>query len=142
MPDKRRERTTEIHSIVSVSASSNDDDTTQRLEPFYSYNHELETSDHKAFWHARRVPAQRKDLPGNEMVLSFLDLDLKPSFPPMQTVYAHTLCTNRNLACELPVGAVFQMEQHAPLIVNGQSCVLENRRSRCRRLCAARPPGG
>src|SRR6185295_4598504 len=115
IPDKRRERTTEIHSIISVSASSNDADTMERVEPFYSYNHRLETSDQKAFWHARRVPAQRKDLPGNEMVLSFLDLDLNPSFPPMQTVYAHTLCTNRELACELPVSAIFQIEQQAPL---------------------------
>jgi type VI secretion system protein ImpG len=115
IPDKRRERTTEIHSIISVSASSNYADTTQRLEPFYSYNHRLESSNHKAFWHARRVAAQRKDLPGTEMLLSFLDLDLNPSLPPMQTVYAHTLCTNRELACELPVGAVFRMEQHAPL---------------------------
>ena len=115
IPDKRRERTTEIHSILSVSASSNDSDETQRIEPFYSYNHRLETTHHKAFWHARRVPAQRKDLPGSEIVLSFLDLDLKPSLPPMQTVYAHTLCTNRELATEIPVGAVMQMEQQAPL---------------------------
>ncbi len=115
IPDKRRERSTEIHSIISVSSSSNYADTTQRLEPFYSYNHRLESSDHKAFWHARRVPAQRKDLPGTEMLLSFLDLDLNPSLPPMQTVYAHMLCTNRELACELPTGAVFRMEQHAPL---------------------------
>jgi type VI secretion system protein ImpG len=115
VPDKRRERTTEIHSIVSVSASSYDGDSTQRIEPFYSYNHRMETTNQKAFWHARRVPAQRKDLPGTEMLLSFLDLDLNPSLPAMQTVYAHTLCTNRELACELPVGAVFQMEQPAPL---------------------------
>ena len=115
IPDKRRERTTEIHSILSVSASSNDADTTQRIEPFYSYNHRLESSHHKAFWHARRVPAQRKDLPGSEIVLSFLDLDLNPSLPPMQTVYAHTLCTNRELATELSAGAVLQMEQQAPL---------------------------
>jgi type VI secretion system protein ImpG len=115
IPDKRRERTTEIHSILSVSASSTDSDRTQRIEPFYSYNHRLESSHHKAFWHARRVPAQRKDLPGSEIVLSFLDLDLNPSLPPMQTVYAHTLCTNRELATELPAGAVMQMEQQAPL---------------------------
>jgi type VI secretion system protein ImpG len=115
IPDKRRERTTEIHSIVSVSASSNDADTMERLEPFYSYNHRLETSNHTAFWHGRRVPAQRKDLTGTEMVLTFLDLDLKPRLPAMQTVYAHTLCTNRDLPSELSVGAVFQMEQHAPL---------------------------
>jgi type VI secretion system protein ImpG len=115
IPDKRRERTTEIHSILSVSASSNDVDATQRIEPFYSYNHRLESSHHKAFWHARRVPAQRKDMAGSEIVLSFLDLDLNPSLPPMQTVYAHTLCTNRELAWELPADAVLQMEQQAPL---------------------------
>jgi type VI secretion system protein ImpG len=115
VPDKRRERTTEIHSILSVSASSNDTDAAHRIEPFYSYNHRLESSHHNAFWHARRVPAQRKDLPGTEIVLSFLDLDLNPSLPPMQTVYAHTLCTNRELAWELPAGAVLQMEQQAPL---------------------------
>ncbi len=115
IPDKRRERTTEIHSILSVSASSNDSDATQRIEPFYSYNHRIESSHHKAFWHARRVPAQRKDLPGSEIVLSFLDLDLNPSLPPMQTVYAHTLCTNRELATELAAGSVLQMEHQAPL---------------------------
>jgi type VI secretion system protein ImpG len=115
IPDKRRERSTEIHSILSVSASSTDSDATQRIEPFYSYNHRLESTHHKAFWHARRVPAQRKDLPGSEIVLSFLDLDLNPSLPPMQTVYAHTLCTNRELAYDLPVDGVMQMEQQAPL---------------------------
>ncbi len=115
VPDKRRERTTEIHSILSVSASSNDADTTQRLEPFYSYNHRLESSDHKAFWHSRRVASQRREITGTEMLLSFLDLDLNPSMPAMQTVYAHTLCTNRELPSELPVGTVFQMEQFAPL---------------------------
>ena len=99
VPDKRRERTTEIHSILSVSASANNSDTTQRLEPFYSYNHHLETSNHKAFWHARRVPAQRKDMAGTEMLLSFLDLELKPSLPAMQSVYAHTLVYKPRASC-------------------------------------------
>src|SRR6185295_10797609 len=111
VPDKRRERTTEVHSILSVSASSNADDTTQQLEPFYSYNHRMQVTNQKAFWHARRVAAQRRDLSGTEMLLSFLDLDLKPSLPAMQTVHAHTLCTNRELATELPAGAVLHIEQ-------------------------------
>ena len=115
VPDKRRERTTEIHSILSVSASSNADDGTQRLEPFYSYNHRMQATNHKAFWHARRMASPRKDLRGTEMLLSFLDLDLKPSLPAMQTVYAHTLCTNRELARELAAGHLLQIEQPAPL---------------------------
>lgn len=115
VPDKRRERTTEIHSIISVSASSNAHDTTERLEPFYSYNHRMQATNHKAFWHARRVASQRKDLRGTDMMVSFLDLDLKPSLPATQTVYAHTLCTNRELARELPAGAALQIEQPVPL---------------------------
>ena len=115
VPDKRRERTTEVHSILAVSASSNATDTSQKLEPFYSYNHRMQAANHKAFWHARRMAVTRKDLRGTEVVLSFLDLDLKPSLPAMQTVYAHTLCTNRELARELPAGALMQIEQAAPL---------------------------
>ena len=111
VPDKRRERTTEVHSILSVSASSNADDKTKQLEPFYSYNHRMQATNHKAFWHARRVASQRRDLHGTEMVLSFLDLNLEHRLPAMQTVYAKTLCTNRELATELPAGAVLQIEQ-------------------------------
>jgi type VI secretion system protein ImpG len=115
VPDKRRERTTEIHSIISVSASSNANDSTQRLEPFYSYNHRMEDADQKAFWHARRVATQRSDMSGTDMMLLFLDLDFQPRLPAVQTVYAHTLCTNRELAMELPPDASLQTEEKAPL---------------------------
>ncbi|HYJ88205.1 MAG TPA: type VI secretion system baseplate subunit TssF [Pyrinomonadaceae bacterium] len=111
VPDKRRERTTEIHSVVSVSASSNAADTSQRLEPFYSYNHRTEERDQKSFWHARRVASPRKDFRGTEMVLSFIDLDFNPELPAKQTAYAHTLCTNRELASELPAGAALRIEE-------------------------------
>jgi type VI secretion system protein ImpG len=119
LPDKRRERTTEIHSIVSVSASSNANDATEELQPFYSYNHRTESRNENSFWHARRIASQRKDIPGTEMVLSFLDLDFQPKLPAQQTVYAHTLCTNRELAMELPVGASLRMELPAPLDPKG-----------------------
>lgn len=115
IPDKRRERTTEIHSILSVSASSNSEDGTKKFEPFYSYTHQMEGREHKAFWHSRRLPSRRKDVPGTEMFLSFLDLDFTPRLPPVQTVYAHTLCTNRELAAQLPSGALLQTEEKAPL---------------------------
>ena len=113
--DIRRERWTEIHSILSVSASSNADDDTQTVEPFYAFNHSMAGRDHKAFWHARRGSTGRLDLPGTEMVLSFVDLDFTPSMPPNQTVYAHTLCTNRDLAEQVPAGALLQIEVAAPL---------------------------
>lgn len=109
--DKRRERSTEIHSIRSVSVSSNDGADAARFEPFYSYTHAMDDAEHKAFWHARRAPSLT--MPGTDVFLSFLDLDFRPASPPAQTVYAHTLCTNRELATQLPAGARLSVEQEA-----------------------------
>jgi type VI secretion system protein ImpG len=115
IPDLGREPWTEIHSICSVSASSTTADATKAIEPFFSFNHHLAARDHKAFWHARRVPSSRPDLPGTDLLLSFVDLDFTPAQPATQTVYVHTLCTNRDLAEHLPAGAILQVEEAAPL---------------------------
>ncbi|HEX8688217.1 MAG TPA: type VI secretion system baseplate subunit TssF [Pyrinomonadaceae bacterium] len=116
VPDKRRERTTEVHSILSVSASTNARDGARRFEPFYSYSHGMDGGGARPLWHARRTPSLNKETPGTEVFLSFLDLDFKPAEDsPAQTVYAHTLCTNRELATQLSAGAALQMEEHAPL---------------------------
>ena len=114
--DVRRERTTEIHSILKVSASSNPREPIQEIEPFYSFRHTSESLAPQAFWSARRVPTDREDLPGTDVLLSFLDLDFKPASPADQTVFAHTLCTNRWLATELPDGAKLQIEESAPVL--------------------------
>jgi len=115
IPDKRREKATEIHSILSVSASPSPGDESKTFEPFFSFTHHMERTEHKAYWIARRQGTGREDLPGTEMLLSFVDLDFKASLPPTTTVFAHTLCTNRRLAEELPGGAVLQIEETAPL---------------------------
>src|SRR5262249_57570453 len=39
----------------------------------------------------------------------------RPNEPPVQVVYAHTLCTNRELAVQIPGGAELQVEDSAPL---------------------------
>lgn len=115
LPDVRRERTTEIHSIQRVSLSSDRNDETGVVEPFYSFSHEVRGRGARAFWTARRRPTGRRDVPGTEMWLSLLDLDFRPAEPSTQTLYAHTLCTNRRLAEQLPDGALLQIEEAAPL---------------------------
>ncbi|MCC7155031.1 MAG: type VI secretion system baseplate subunit TssF [Bryobacterales bacterium] len=112
--DQRRERTTEIHSIVSVSASSNAQEQTRRYQPFYSFCHSAGGAEPTAFWFARRVPTGRAELPGTDLYLSFLDLQFKPTKAPDQTVFAHTLCTNRSLALELSAGARLHIEEVVP----------------------------
>ncbi len=114
-PDMRRARTTEIHSILSVSASSNPAEETQQVDPFYSFRHRLDGREQRAFWYARRTPTGREDLPGTDALISFVDLDFNPTLAPHQVVYAHTLCTNRDFAAQLPAGAALQIEGSAPL---------------------------
>ncbi len=114
-PDKRRERTTEIHSVLSVSSISDSRDKTGVIEPFFSFSHRTEKKDHRAFWYARRELAGRKDIPGTRMFVSFVDLDFNPGMPPASTVYAHTLCTNRTLAEDLPRSALLQIERSVPV---------------------------
>jgi type VI secretion system protein ImpG len=115
VPDKRRERTTEVHSVISVSATSPSDGQTREFLPFYSYNHAMDGDGHKAFWHARRRPSFNRDISGSEMYLSFHDLDFNPATPPAQTIYARTLCSNRELATQLRAGTSLQTEQPSPL---------------------------
>lgn len=113
--DLRRERSTEIHTITRVSASADWKKETELVEPLFSYTHEQESRGQRSFWHARRVPTGRSDLPGTDLLLSFLDLDLRPSLPQSRTLFAHTLCTNRRLAEQLPAGSRLVTEAVAPL---------------------------
>jgi type VI secretion system protein ImpG len=121
VPDKRRERTTEIHSVLSVSSTSPGDGLPRDFQPFYSYNHAMDSDDHKAFWHARRRSSLNRDIAGSELYLSFHDLDFKPTDPPVKTVYARTLCTNRELATQLQAGTNLQTEEPSPQF--GISCL-------------------
>jgi type VI secretion system protein ImpG len=113
--DVRREATTEIQSIQSVSASADPAKPTDVVEPFFSFRHASSHRPQTAFWQARRAPTGRADLPGTDMWLSFVDLAFKPSSPPSQVVYAHTLCTNRELAVQLPMGVPLHLEEAAPV---------------------------
>jgi len=113
--DARRERTTEIHSITRVSTTSDARDPSRAFEPFYSFSHAAHGRGHHAFWHARRVACERADLPGTDVLLSFVDTEFNPTRPPADTVFAHVLCTNRRLAEALPAGSRLQVEVAAPL---------------------------
>ena len=113
--DLRREAITEIHSILSVSASSDPQKPTLEVQPFFSFRHPALDAPAAIFWHARRAPTGRADLMGTDIWLSFVDLGFRTSEPPMQVAYAHTLCTNRELAVQIPGGAELQIEDAAPV---------------------------
>jgi type VI secretion system protein ImpG len=117
--DRRRERITEIHSILDVTASNLPEAEAFRVQPFFSYNHAASQQNAgrgaQAFWSARRDATARADLSGTDLWISFLDLDWTPAQPSAATLYAHTLCTNRGLTDQLQAGAVLQIEEGAPV---------------------------
>lgn len=114
--DVRREATTEIHSILSVSASANPQEPVQTYEPFYAFRHTWTGREPQAFWLARRAAAERRDLRGTDLYLSFVDLDFNPAEPGDRVVFAHTLCTNRWMAHQLPDHVVLNIENAAPVM--------------------------
>jgi type VI secretion system protein ImpG len=111
----QRQSTIEIHSIERVVAVSERGSEMKTLTPLYGLDHTTQRRNQKAFWHSRRLPYHHSGLPGTEMRLAFKDLMFNPRTPEAQTVYVHTLCTNRALAQQLPPGARLQFEQAAPL---------------------------
>lgn len=115
VPDSRWENYTEIHSIVRVSRSSAYDDDSRTIRPFFSFTHADASAGDTALWLARRQPVSNPALSGTEMWLSFVDPALNPSEPAGNVVFAHTLCTNRNLAAQMAVGTLLQLEVDAPL---------------------------
>lgn len=114
-PDIHREASTEIHSILSVTTTSDPRNDLSVVKPYYSLDHHDIEHDQRAFWYARRVASRRREVPGSEIMLSFVDLDFDPAEPGSSTVWAHTLCTNRQLATQVPPGARLQVEAAAPL---------------------------
>ncbi len=114
VPDNRHEQTCEVYAIRKVSVSSHPAEATQTFQPLFGVNHAMEGGDHKTFWHARRVPVGHQDRPGTELYLSFVDLHFHPSHPPVQTVFAHTLCSNRFLAEQIPPGCRLYAEEESP----------------------------
>jgi type VI secretion system protein ImpG len=121
VPDNRWERSTEIHSILKVSATSDVADDSRTYQPYFSYDHHSSMRGQAAFWTARRQPTARADMLGTDMLLSFLDLDFAPTRPPSQTVFAHTLATNRGLAEHIAPETRLEIEIDAP--ISGVACL-------------------
>lgn len=124
IPDIRRQRTTEVYSVDSVTSTSPQTGASMEFQPFYSFKHSFERQKHHAFWHSARRPSERKDDPGSEVYLSLVDLDFRVTHPATDVLTVHVTCTNRDLPGLLPFGdpeGDFTVEGAAP--VRGVTCL-------------------
>lgn len=115
--DQRNEDTTEIHTIEKVVATTTGNEEQQVFAPYFSFRYDTEQKDTGLFWHAKRVPSEIPGVMGTEVFLSFVNDKFTPESPSHQTVYAYTLCTNRDLASYVPPGAELQVDGTIPPVI-------------------------
>jgi type VI secretion system protein ImpG len=113
IPDYRRYSSNEIYSIekmVSVDAVNNDE---IEIPEFFSSDYPV--SDKKFYWKSRRKKSYMPETLGDDVYLSFIDMNFDPLLPPDNVFYAYTLCTNRYVAEQIPVNGALQIELSAPI---------------------------
>ncbi|HUX78167.1 MAG TPA: type VI secretion system baseplate subunit TssF, partial [Alphaproteobacteria bacterium] len=112
--DQRNEDSTEIHSILKVVAAVGGGKETEVFAPYFSFDYEVEERNNGLFWHSSRSPSENPNISGTEVYLSFVDYNFTPQNPSDQTVYAYTMCTNRDLASYVPAGGALQVDGTIP----------------------------
>ena len=114
IPDQRRDRTTEIYSIQSLRCVMGGNVESKPLPPYFTFQRETAHTN-TTYWAAQRVSAHERNVPGSDMLISFVDRQLNPSVPPDGVIFAETLCTNRFLATQLMRGTELQSDFAAPV---------------------------
>jgi type VI secretion system protein ImpG len=112
--DYRRYRSHEIYTIekmVAVDTTNNDE---IEIKEFFSCDHGFGGKIFPLLWKSRRKKSYLKDALGDDVHISFVDLDFNPQFPADKIFYAHTLCTNRYAAEQIPVNGLLQIEISVP----------------------------
>ncbi len=112
--DQQNEDSTEIFSVSKVVEAAAGGKDPQVFSPYFSFDYEVEKRANGLFWHSTRAPSEIPDLSGTDVFLSFVDSNFTPQKPSDQTVYAYTLCTNRDLASYVPAGGTLQIEGTIP----------------------------
>ena len=105
--DRVRELTTEIHSVINVTASEPGARVPQIIPQFSALGKDknLEENFNNIFWSSSRRKSLRKDFSGTDVFLNFIDKNHSSGRPSYPVLYAKILCTNRRLAEQIPVKA-------------------------------------
>jgi type VI secretion system protein ImpG len=107
--DRHRGATTEVHSILSVTASDPTADRPVIVPSFAALGH-IESDANTTFWAMRREQSLRPNIAGTDVFLSFVDRANAFKTPSEPVIYANLLCTNRKLAEQVPAGARMVLE--------------------------------
>ncbi len=116
LADARRNESTEIHTVESVSMIDPENGDTLPIEPFFSpifSRTESKEKRSKSYWITERTPSSA-GVPGTDVWMRFVDAAFRPDRVESRTVFARILCTNRNRASEAPEGTLLRSDTELP----------------------------
>lgn len=134
VPDRTRPLDLEVFSVEGVTGYGAGGEHEQAFRPFYSASDRIDHQSDGLFFTAQRRPRilssrQRRSGPrssyiGSEMFVSLVDANDAPYSSDLKQLAVSTLCTNRDLPLQMPVGQSdtdFIVEAGAP--VEGVRCL-------------------
>ncbi|MDR2412370.1 MAG: type VI secretion system baseplate subunit TssF [Holosporales bacterium] len=113
VPDQRQYASQEIYDIVRVMGVDPKNAKEEEIPPYYAPTFSTQQQAPTLFWTARRKPALRDQ--GTDVFLSLINTDFHPERSEEKILYAHTVCTNRWAAADIPAGGAFQIEKNLPI---------------------------
>ncbi len=135
VPDLTRPMDFEIYHINSVQGHGTGENRQQAFLPFYASDESAYRNESSAFYTVRREPrllssrqqryGPRSNYIGSEMFVSLVDSAETPYSTDLRQLAITTLCTNRDLPLQMPIGAGktdFTLESGAP--VESVRCVI------------------
>lgn len=112
IPNRKRDTTTEVHSVISVTMSDPRSERADLIPSVYADTGGTDDSDHicgnaPLSWTMRRAASLRPGIIGSDVYLSLVDRrDVRASHAE-SVLFANLLCTNRQLASQVSPGTRF-----------------------------------
>jgi type VI secretion system protein ImpG len=107
IPDYQRDAVTEVHSVLSVTASDPRTERPSVIPCVFAESDGNAPGGSPIFWSMRREMSLRQGISGTDVFLSFIDRSNVRATPDEPVVYAQLLCTNRMLAEQISPGTRF-----------------------------------
>jgi type VI secretion system protein ImpG len=133
IPDRTRPLDLEVYNVSRVIGLGSGEEQHHEFYPFYSLTDQT-ADEHRSYYAIRRTPrlvsrkhqkfGTRTSYLGSDMYVSLVDRDNAPYSPDLQLLAVETICTNRDLPLQMPVGvgtSDFSLEVNAP--VNSVRCI-------------------
>jgi len=114
-PDRKRDATTEVHSIISVTVSDPRADCSAPIPSVFADgggdgDTDAARANAPLCWTVRRAASQRPGISGTDIYLGLIDRRDPATVQADTVVYARLLCTNRQLASQVRSGTRFHGE--------------------------------